>query len=296
MKKTLLTNELIKEREEDITFEELEILDYQQKRFGPNGDLMIQKRQLIQPIQDQIFAAVQDIAATKQYDFIFDKSADVVMLYSADRFDLSEQIIRTINRSSKREQAQSRKEVRDAKDEDVVPVVNEGIDERKKALEDKKAARAAESAQRRQEILEEREAKKLAAQNRRDSIIEARNRAKEDKLKERENATDDSEEEVEPVEENAEKTNAEGEDPKTEEKNINETEEEGGEQTLTDKEKRQQELELRKQKILEDRKKAKEARENKDTPVEEDTGNLEEEENSPEEEEEEEEEEEDEFD
>ena len=85
---------------EDITFEEAEILDYQQKRFGPNGDLMIQKKQLIQPIQDQIFAAVQEIAGNKQYDFIFDKSADVVMLYSAERFDISELVLRSITRSS----------------------------------------------------------------------------------------------------------------------------------------------------------------------------------------------------
>lgn len=63
--KALLTKELIEEREEDIAFEEKEILDYQQKRFGPNGDLMIQKKQLIQPIQDQIFAAVQDMAKKK---------------------------------------------------------------------------------------------------------------------------------------------------------------------------------------------------------------------------------------
>ena len=68
--KALLTKELIEEREEDLVFEEKEILDYQQKRFGPNGDLMIQKKQLIQPIQDQIFAAVQDIAAKKKYDFV----------------------------------------------------------------------------------------------------------------------------------------------------------------------------------------------------------------------------------
>ena len=60
--KALLTKELIEEREEDIYFEEKEILDYQQKRFGPNGDLMIQKKQLMQPIQDQIFAAVQDLS------------------------------------------------------------------------------------------------------------------------------------------------------------------------------------------------------------------------------------------
>ena len=46
----LLTNELISEREEDLQIIENEILEYQQKRFGPNGDLRIQKKQLIQPI------------------------------------------------------------------------------------------------------------------------------------------------------------------------------------------------------------------------------------------------------
>ena len=105
--KALLTKELIEEREEDILFEEKEILDYQQKRFGPNGDLMIQKRQLMQPVQDQIFQAVQDIAAAKKYDFVFDKSADVVMLYSAERFDISDLVIRTITRASNRKQAKN---------------------------------------------------------------------------------------------------------------------------------------------------------------------------------------------
>src|SRR5690606_24135699 len=100
--KALLTKELIDEREEDIAFEEKEVLDYQQNRFGPSGDLMIQKKQLMQPLQDQIFSAIQDIAANRQYDFIFDKSSDNVMLYSAKQFDLSEQVLRSINRASKR--------------------------------------------------------------------------------------------------------------------------------------------------------------------------------------------------
>ena len=64
----LLTKELFDERMEDILFEESEILDYQRKRFGPEGDLYLQKKQLIQPVQDQIFSAVQDIAKTKRYD------------------------------------------------------------------------------------------------------------------------------------------------------------------------------------------------------------------------------------
>ncbi|MGB1307747.1 MAG: OmpH family outer membrane protein [Oceanihabitans sp.] len=252
--KALLTNELIKEREEDISFEELEILDYQQKRFGPNGDLMIQKRQLIQPIQDQIFAAVQDIASKKKYDFVFDKSADVVMLYSAERFDMSEQIIRAIKRTSKREQATSRKGRKEAKEEEVVPEVNKGLDARQKALEEKKAARAAQVEQRRKEILEARNAKKEAAQKRRDSIISARQKAREDKLKERSNNTNS---EVEPNEEENKKTGAEGEKVKSKEDIL----EERRQKKLADREARKKELEARKKRIIEERKKAKEERE-----------------------------------
>ncbi|OUR92579.1 hypothetical protein A9Q87_05930 [Flavobacteriales bacterium 34_180_T64] len=155
----LLTKELYEERLEDITFEEAEILDYQQKRFGPNGDLMIQKKQLIQPIQDQIFAAVQEIAGNKKYDFIFDKSADVVMLYSADRFDISELIIRSITRSAKRTQAQSKAERKAADKEEVVPEINTGLEERQKALDAKKAER--------NKVIEDR---KLQQQKRRDSL------------------------------------------------------------------------------------------------------------------------------
>ena len=189
--KALLTKELIEEREEDILFEEKEILDYQQKRFGPNGDLMIQKKQLMQPVQDQIFQAVQDIAANKKYDFVFDKSADVVMLYSAERFDISDLVIRTITRASKRKQATNRKERKEAKEEEVVEEINDSQEARQKALDEKRAAREAAAERRRQEILEAREAKKKAAQERRQKLIEERAKAREEKLKARQKTKDE---------------------------------------------------------------------------------------------------------
>ncbi len=186
--KALLTKELIEEREEDIFFEEKEILDYQQKRFGPSGDLMIQKKQLMQPVQDQIFQAVQDIAENKKYDFVFDKSADVVMLYSAERFDISDLVIRTITRASKRKQATNRQERKEAKEEEVVEDINDTQEARQKELDEKRAAREAAAEKRRQEILEAREAKKKAAQERRQKIIEEREKAREEKLKARQEA------------------------------------------------------------------------------------------------------------
>lgn len=241
--KALLTKELIEEREEDITFEEKEILDYQQKRFGPNGDLMIQKRQLIQPIQDQIFAAVQDMAEKRKYDFVFDKAADVVMLYSAERFDFSDEVIRSISRSSKRTQAQTKQERKAAEAEEALPEINE-----------EQEAREKEAEERRESILNEREQKQLDAQKRRDSIIQERQRLRDEKL----NARNVQNEET-TVTEDGDALKETGEP--VEQKSREEILEERRQQKLKDREDRQKELDARRQQILEDREKAKEERE-----------------------------------
>ncbi len=116
----LLTDEMIKEKEDEILFEEEELAEYQLKRFGPRGDLILQKQQLIQPIQDQIFNAIKELAKSRSYDFIFDKSADIVMLYSDKRFDISDQILRTITRANNRRKLDSRKDKREVEKESII--------------------------------------------------------------------------------------------------------------------------------------------------------------------------------
>ena len=141
--KALLTKELIDEREAEIKFLENETLDYQQKRFGANGDLILQKSVLVKPIQDQVFTAVQDIAEAKKYDFIFDKSSDLTMLFAAKRFDISDQVLRVLNRAEKREQLTKKQlKAEEAKEnkEDAMDE-NPALADRQKALDEKKAAR-----------------------------------------------------------------------------------------------------------------------------------------------------------
>jgi Skp family chaperone for outer membrane proteins len=272
----LLTKELYDERFEDISFEEAEILDYQQKRFGPDGDLMIQKRQLIEPIQDQIFAAVQEIAETKKYDFVLDKSADVVMLYSAERYDISEQVLRTITRTSKRSQTKNNKERKALEDEEVVPVVSADKDERQQALEDRKVAREAELAERRAErekAIEDRrieqeelrEAKIREAAERRQNVLDARNEDSKSSEDEKTIAQDTTVKAKSIVKTDSTKAKAvvkkdstEANKPKT----AAEILEEERLQKVKDREARAKALEDRKKKIIEQRKKAREEREN----------------------------------
>ena len=156
---------------EEIKIEEAEILDYQQKRFGPNGDLIIKKRTLIEPIQDQVLTAVRELAKSKKYDFIFDKSADVVMMYSNKRYDLSDYIVRVLTRAAKRQQAKDRKSKKNAATEDVIPVINQEVDERKKAAEDRKAERQRVLDEKRKKVLADKEARKKAFDEKRKKML-----------------------------------------------------------------------------------------------------------------------------
>ncbi|MBC7523805.1 MAG: OmpH family outer membrane protein [Flavobacterium sp.] len=163
--KVLLTKELIAEREEEIAFLETELLDYQQKKFGPSGDLIIQKAVLVKPVQDQVFNAVQDLAEAKKYDYIFDKSSDLTMLFAAKRFDVSDQVVRVLERGEKRQQ-RSKKQLKDEAEkerkQDMVDD-NPALADRKKVLDDKKAER--------QRLLDER---KLAAEEKKKAQDDAR--------------------------------------------------------------------------------------------------------------------------
>ena len=101
IERILLTPELIKDRELEIQDFALNIVNLQEKRFGPVGDMIIQRSKLIQPVQDQVLAIVKQIAEEKKYDFIFDRSSRVTMLYSAKIYDISDLVIKKINRQQR---------------------------------------------------------------------------------------------------------------------------------------------------------------------------------------------------
>ena len=101
IERILLTPELIKDREIEIQIFASEIISLQEKRFGPKGDMIIQISKLIQPVQDQVLSIVKQIAEEKKYDFIFDRSSSITMLYSAKNYDISDLVIKRINRQQR---------------------------------------------------------------------------------------------------------------------------------------------------------------------------------------------------
>lgn len=93
----LLTADLKKQREEEIVKTEDDLKEMQKSRFGFNGDLFKKRQELIQPIQDKVFDAVQKIAQTRNYDFIFDKaSGSSAMLFTNPQYDVSEEVLKKL--------------------------------------------------------------------------------------------------------------------------------------------------------------------------------------------------------
>ena len=100
----LLTPELIQDRETEINAATQELMQYRQQRFGPEGDLMIARKGMMEPIQDQVYEAIRKLGAEKGYDFIFEKSSDAVMLYAQKRYDLSDELIRLLSKAQLKEE------------------------------------------------------------------------------------------------------------------------------------------------------------------------------------------------
>ncbi|MEZ5053586.1 MAG: OmpH family outer membrane protein [Chitinophagales bacterium] len=93
----LLTAEMKTQRENEIVKAEDELKDLQKNRFGMNGDLFKKRQELIQPIQDKVFDAVQKLAQFRTYDFIFDKaSGSSAMLYTNPQYDISEEVLKKL--------------------------------------------------------------------------------------------------------------------------------------------------------------------------------------------------------
>ncbi len=92
----MLPDNLKKKREDEIFNKEKELRDLQRRRFGFEGDLFRKRQELIKPIQDRVYNAVQKLATEKQYDFILDKSEGITVIFADPKLDKSEDILRSL--------------------------------------------------------------------------------------------------------------------------------------------------------------------------------------------------------
>lgn len=128
IKKPLLPDEVYKNLIDEIDFDKKQLEQYAQKRFGPKGDWLVQEKILIQPIQDEVLAIVQEIADKNKFDFIFDKSSAIIMLYSEKKYDISELVLKSILKQEKIENLQL------SFDDDRKKVLEEKIQKRRDSI------------------------------------------------------------------------------------------------------------------------------------------------------------------
>lgn len=89
----LLTDEMRKRRENEIVEKEKTAKEYQNTKFGFEGDLYKERIKLIKPIQERVSKVVQALAESQQIDMIFDKNSDITLLYASSRYDKSNEVI-----------------------------------------------------------------------------------------------------------------------------------------------------------------------------------------------------------
>ena len=92
----LLSDELKKKREDELFVREKELRDLQRQRFGFEGDLFKRRQDLVKPIQDKVYNAIQKIAVNRQYDFILDKSEGITIIFADPKLDRSEDVLREL--------------------------------------------------------------------------------------------------------------------------------------------------------------------------------------------------------
>jgi len=94
VEKVMLSDELKKKREDEIFNKEKEVRDLQKKRFGFEGDLFKKRVELIKPIQDKVYVAIQKLAVDKSYDFILDKSEGITVIFADPKLDRSDDVLK----------------------------------------------------------------------------------------------------------------------------------------------------------------------------------------------------------
>ena len=89
----LLTDDMKEKREEAIIKKETDAKNLQKKYFGTEGNLYLKRQELIKPIQDKIYDAIQQLAADNKYAIVFDSSSDLIMLYKNNNYDKSDKVL-----------------------------------------------------------------------------------------------------------------------------------------------------------------------------------------------------------
>jgi len=96
VEQVMLSDELKKKRQDEIFIREKEVRELQRQRFGFEGDLFKKRQELVKPVQDKVYNAIQKIAVARSYDFILDKSEGITVIFADPKLDKSEDVLKEL--------------------------------------------------------------------------------------------------------------------------------------------------------------------------------------------------------
>lgn len=92
-RKLIMTEQTRNDLEAQIKKLDQQISDFRDKKFGTNGELFQKQEELMKPVQNKVFNAIQDVAKEEDLDFVFDRSGDVMLMYAKEKYDITPQVM-----------------------------------------------------------------------------------------------------------------------------------------------------------------------------------------------------------
>jgi outer membrane protein len=92
-RKLIMTDQVRTELEAELVKLEKQISDYREKKFGTNGEMFQKQDELMKPVQNKVFSAIKEVAQEEDYDYVFDRSGDILLLYAKDKYDITVKVL-----------------------------------------------------------------------------------------------------------------------------------------------------------------------------------------------------------
>ena len=92
-KKLIMTDQRRADTERELRELDQKMADFRTQKFGQNGELFGKQNELMKPVQDRVFKAIQDVAQEEGFDYVFDKSGEIILMYTNPKYDLTDKVL-----------------------------------------------------------------------------------------------------------------------------------------------------------------------------------------------------------
>ncbi|MBM4159816.1 MAG: OmpH family outer membrane protein [Ignavibacteria bacterium] len=96
-RKLIMTEQRRAEAERELRDLDQRMLEFRSRKFGQNGELFTKQNELMKPVQDRVFKVIQDVAVEDGYDYVFDKSGEILLMYANAKYDLTPRVLAKLN-------------------------------------------------------------------------------------------------------------------------------------------------------------------------------------------------------